>query len=87
MLIESGTPLHFLGDVILTACHVLNSVPHKRSHITPFEMWKGHLPNLEYLRVWGCLKYVRFTDPKMPKLGIRTTAYAFLGYAINSAAY
>ena len=62
-------------------------VPHKKSHITPFEMWKGHKPNLGYLRVWGCLAYVRLTDPKMPKLGIRATTCPFLGYAINSAAY
>ena len=87
MLIESGVPLHFWGKAILTACYVLNRVPHKKSHITPFEMWKGHKPNLGYLRVWGCLAYVRLTDLKIPKLGIRTTTYAFLGYAINSATY
>ena len=26
MLIESGAPLHFWGEAILTACHVLNRV-------------------------------------------------------------
>ena len=36
MLIESSAPLHFLGEAILTTCHVLNRVPHKKSHITPF---------------------------------------------------
>ena len=50
-------------------------------------MWKGHKPNLGYLRVWDCLTYVRLIDPKMPKLGIRTTTCTFLGYAINSVAY
>ena len=49
-------------------------------------MWKGHKPNFGYLRVWG-FAYVRLTDPKIPKLGIRATTCAFLGYAINSAAY
>ena len=39
MLIEFGVPLHFWGKVILTACYVLNKVPHKKSHTTPFEMW------------------------------------------------
>ena len=38
MLIESGAPLHFLGEAILIACHILNRVPHKKSHTTPFEM-------------------------------------------------
>ena len=40
-----------------------------------------------YLRVWGCLAYVRLTDPKIPKLDIRATTCAFLGYVINSTAY
>ena len=50
-------------------------------------MWKGHKPNLGYLRVWSCLAYVRLTDPKIPILDIRATTCAFLGYAINSVAY
>ena len=48
---------------------------------------KEHKPNLGYLRVWGCLAYVRLSDSKIPKLGIKATTCAFLGYAINSAAY
>ena len=50
-------------------------------------MWKRHEPNLGYLRVWGCLAYVRLIDPKILKLGIRAITCVFLGYAINSAAY
>ena len=50
-------------------------------------MWKRHKPNLGYFRVWGCLVFVRLTDPKIPKLGIRAITCAFLGYAINSAVY
>ena len=57
MLIEFGVPLHFWGEAILTACHVLNRVPHKKSHTTPLDMWKGYKPNFGYLRVWGCLAY------------------------------
>ena len=87
MLIESSAPLHFLGAATLIACHVSNRMPHKKSHTTNFEMRKEHKPNLEYLRVWGCLAYVRLTNPKIPKLGIRATTCSFLGYAINSAAY
>ena len=50
-------------------------------------MRKGHKPNLGYLRVWGCLAYVRFTGFKIPKFGIGAITCAFLGYAINSASY
>ena len=34
MLIEFGAPLHFWCEAILTACHVLNRVPHKKSRAT-----------------------------------------------------
>ena len=78
MLIELGAPLHFRGEAILTACHVLNRVPHKKSHTTPFEMWKRHEPNLGYLRVWVCLAYVRLIDPKIPKLGKELLLVLFL---------
>ena len=65
----------------------MNKVPHKKSHITPFEMWKEYKSNLGYLRVWGYLAYVRLIDHKIPKLGIRAFTCTFLGYAINSATY
>ena len=39
------------------------------------------------MRIWGCLTYVRLIDPKLPKLGVRATTCAFLGYVINSATY
>ncbi|KAF3644997.1 hypothetical protein FXO38_19871 [Capsicum annuum] len=67
MLIESGVPL--LGKTLLTACYVLNRVPHKNTKLTPFELWEGHKPNLRYLRVWGCLAYVTLMDLKISKLG------------------
>ena len=53
MLIESGAPLHFWGEAILTACHVFNRVSHKKSHTTPFEMWKGHKPNFGIFESMG----------------------------------
>lgn len=45
MLIESHAPLNFWGEAILTACYVLNRVPHKKSKLTPFELWKGYKPS------------------------------------------
>ena len=44
-------------------------------------------PNLDYLRVWGCLAYYRTPDPKRSKLGARGIKSVFVGYAKNSKAY
>ena len=77
MLIESHTPWNFGVD----------RVPHKKSKLTPFELWKGYKSSLGYLRVWGCLAFVRLMDPKITKLGKKVITCAFLGYASNSTAY
>ena len=50
-------------------------------------MWKGHKPNFGYFKVWGFLAFVRLTDPKIPKLGVRVTTCVFLGHAIDSITY
>ena len=80
MLIESHAPLNLWGEAILTACYVLNRVPHNKSKLTPFELCKGYKPSLGYLRVWGCLTFEILIDPKIRKLGKKVTNCAFLCY-------
>ena len=35
---------------------------------TPFKIWGGHKPNLDYLKVWGSLTKVMLPKPKNRKL-------------------
>ncbi|CAL5342462.1 unnamed protein product [Camellia sinensis] len=63
-----GAPSNLWDEAILTACHVINRMPHKKTKIVPYELWRGYKPNLGYLRVWGCLAFVRLADPRRPKL-------------------
>jgi hypothetical protein len=72
---------------LLTACHVHNIIPSKIFKVSPYELWKGRKPNLEYLRVWSCLAFYRVPDPKRTKLGPRALKSVFVGYAENSKAY
>ena len=39
-----------------------------------------------FIKVWGCLAYVRLPDIKIEKLGTHTTNAVFLGYAESSDA-
>ena len=57
------------GEAILSACHVLNHVPHKKFDKTSYELWKGHPPNLNYLKVWGCLDKMGLPKFKREKIG------------------
>lgn len=87
MLISSGLPDQMWGEAVLSACYILNKVPHKRIPATPYELWKGHSHNLNYLRVWGCLTKVGLPSFKKNNIGPKTVDAVFIGYALNSAAY
>lgn len=72
MLESSGTPLNLWGEAILSACHIQNRIPYKKTGKTPYELWKGYAPNIVYLKVWGCLAKVFLPEPKKRKLGPKT---------------
>ncbi|KAL0457559.1 UNVERIFIED_CONTAM: hypothetical protein Slati_1095100 [Sesamum latifolium] len=40
LLLTSGLPKYLWGEVLNTACHILNRVPLKHNASTPFESWK-----------------------------------------------
>nr|GEV52567.1 hypothetical protein [Tanacetum cinerariifolium] len=69
MLSYSRLSEGFWGEAMLTACYILNRTPNKNSKQTPYEIWTKKVPNLTYLRIWGCRAVVRLTEPKMKNLG------------------
>lgn len=87
MLLSSGLPNNLWGEAVLSACYVLNRVPHKKLDMTPYELWKGYSPDMSYLKVWGCLAKVALPDAKRTTIGSKTFDCVFIGYAQDSAAY
>ena len=79
-------PDNLWDKAILFACHLQNRFPYKKTGKTPYELWKGHAPNLKYLKVWGCLAKVMLLDPKKRKIGSKTYDCMFIGYDSNSVA-
>jgi len=75
------------GEAILIACFILNRIPHKKLDQTPYELWKGYVPSLSYLKVWGCLAKVVLPNHKHTNIGPKTFDAVFISYAQNSAAY
>uniref|UniRef100_A0A2N9J2D4 Uncharacterized protein n=1 Tax=Fagus sylvatica TaxID=28930 RepID=A0A2N9J2D4_FAGSY len=67
--------------------HLNFKVLSKKIQSSPYELWNGRKPNLNYLKVWGCIAYFRVPDPKRTKLGPRAIKSVFVGYAVNSKAY
>nr|GEV70387.1 hypothetical protein [Tanacetum cinerariifolium]GEY48678.1 hypothetical protein [Tanacetum cinerariifolium] len=69
-------PLSFWDYAIESATRILNMVPTKKVDKNPYELWYGKVPNLSYLKVWGCEALVKRDTPN--KLQQRYVKYAEL---------
>ncbi|GJY41386.1 retrovirus-related pol polyprotein from transposon TNT 1-94 [Tanacetum coccineum] len=87
MLNQSGLPTNLWGEALLAVCHIHNRITSHVIPTSPYELWKGRKPKLDYVRVWGCVAYYRTPDPKRSKLGARGIRSVFVGYVKNSKAY
>nr|GEW69980.1 hypothetical protein [Tanacetum cinerariifolium] len=52
---------------------------------TPYELWYGKVPNLSYLKVWGCEALVKRDTPD--KLQQRSIKCIFIGYPKETTGY
>nr|KAJ0195601.1 hypothetical protein LSAT_V11C700349450 [Lactuca sativa] len=86
MLNQSGQPNNLWGEALLNACYVHNRITSRVIPTSPYELWKGRKPNLDYLKLWGCVAYYRTPNPKQNKLGARANKSIFIGYDHNSKA-
>ena len=64
MLMSSATLNNLQGEAILSTCFLQNKLPHTKTKMMPYELWKVFEPNLCYLKVWGCLAKVLLHDIK-----------------------
>ena len=82
LLADSGLPMSFWLDAILTRQYLVNRLPTSTlpSNITPFESLTARKPDLSHLRVWGCDCYVAIPDEIRGKAGPKRFRAIFLGY-------
>ena len=71
LLGSASAPNNLWGEAILSACHLQNRISYTKTGKTPYELWKGHAPNLKYLKVWGYLAKVMLPDFKKRKIDQR----------------
>ncbi|GKE94925.1 retrotransposon protein, putative, ty1-copia subclass [Tanacetum coccineum] len=63
MMSLTTLPLFFWDYALDSAAHILNMVPTKKVDKTPYELWHGKVPNLSYIKVWGCEAHVKRHTP------------------------
>jgi hypothetical protein len=54
MMSHSTLPVKLWIKALKTTVHVLNRVPSKSVPKTPYELWTGRKPSMNYFHVWGC---------------------------------
>ena len=83
LLADSGLPMSFWLDAVLTRQYLCNRLPTSTlpNNVTPFEsITNGKKPDLSHLRVWGCDCYVAIPSELCPKAGFKRFRAIFVGY-------
>ncbi|KAK1411311.1 hypothetical protein QVD17_37858 [Tagetes erecta] len=84
MMANSNLALFLWTEALKTAVHILNRVPSKSVPKTPYEIWTGRKPSLNYMKVWGCIAEAKLYNPFIKKLDMKTVTCYFIGYPDHS---
>ena len=85
MMSRTELPISFWGYALETAAFMINRIPTKSADKTPYEIWTGRVPNLSFLKIWGCEAYVkRLTSTKLDP---RSDKCFFVGYPRETKGY
>lgn len=88
MLNGSVLSKHFWTEVVRTACYTQNrSIIVKRHNKTPYEVFKGRIPNISYFHVFGCPVFIHNHKDHLGKFDAKADDGYFLGYSLVSKAF
>ena len=85
MTCEAQLPPNLWGYALETAVFILNRVPSKSVRKTPYEIWKGRVPNMSFLKIWGCEVFVKKLTSD--KLEPKSDKCFFVGYPKETKGY
>jgi transposase InsO family protein len=85
MMKAMSMPSWFWGEAVLTAVFILNRSPTQSVEgRTPYEVWHGKKPSVDYFRTFGCVEHVKQRNKRLSKLEDRSTMMVFIGYEPGS---
>jgi hypothetical protein len=81
-------PGFFWGEAVHTAVYLLNRSPTAAlDGLTPFQAWYRKKPPVHFLRVFGCVAFIKQLRPHPTKLEDRDRKVVFIGYEAGAKAY
>lgn len=89
LLSNSRLPAECFPWAIQTAVHIYNRRPHSslNDKKSPYQSLYNKVPNLHYLRVFGCLAYRHLHDHERKKTEFRCQKLIHIGYGSHQKAY
>jgi len=85
MMSHTDLPPSFWGYALETSAFMLNRCPSKSVEKTPYEIWIGKVPNLSFLKIWGCEACVKWLITN--KLGPKPDKWYFVSYPNETKGY
>ncbi|GJT94358.1 retrovirus-related pol polyprotein from transposon TNT 1-94 [Tanacetum coccineum] len=88
MLNEQSISQKFWCNAVDTSTYILNRIlirPFLEK--TPYKLFKGKKPSLEYFKVFGSKCFILNTKDYLTKFNHKSTEGIFFGYSLNSKAY
>lgn len=84
LLLQSNLSKEMWGEAVLTAAYFGNRLPtHANIKKTPIELWTGSKPNLNNIRIFGCVAFAHIPDQLRHKLDSKSKKCIFVGYTKN----
>ena len=89
LIAHAGLPDCYWAEAISTTAYVRNRMPTNalKEPVTPYEKWYGRKPNVQHLRVFGCIAYAHVPDVARQKLDKKAEKLRFIGYSKASKGY
>lgn len=77
---EAKLPSYMWGEAVRHSVYILNRLPTQvLSGKTPYEAWTGKKPNLDHIKLFGCVAYMKIPQVYVNKLDDRSKALVYLG--------
>ena len=89
MMAHARLPDRYWVEAVDAAAYIRNrtSTSSIKGFKTPYEVWSGEKPNIEHLKVFGCIAYSHIPDSQRQKLDKKAVKLRFVGYCIQSKGY